>query len=142
MGVIADTARKLAAEGNSIDVILAMIQQMEDGAKPPKKGKDGSPRLELERVLDPAHAQAYLDFRQRIRHPLTAYAARLIAAEFEKCGTSANAACDFAIGKSWRGFEADWYLSKHAPVVAAMQTKSSFGNLADFYRGRDDADQR
>ena len=147
MGTIYNVAKKLADEGNGIEVILAAIMSIEDGAKPPRKGKDGSPRLELERVLDSDHAQAYLDFRQRIRHPLTAYAAKLVAVEFEKCGSAANQACDFAIGKSWRGFEADWYLSKHAPVPynavrGSNPPPSAFNDLAVFYRERADAEQQ
>lgn len=107
MGIIAETARKLAKEGNSIDKILDAIAMMEDGAKPAKRGRDGSPRLELQRVLDETHVQAILDYRQRMKAPLTGYTARKLAEEFEKCHDP-NKAADYMMGRSWRGFDAGW----------------------------------
>lgn len=109
MGLIYETIKKLADEGNSLLVILEAVKAMEDGAAPPrgKKAKDGSPRLELEAVLDPIHAQAVLDHRQRIRKPLTAHAAKLMAGEFLKC-RDPNAAADLMILKGWQGFSAEW----------------------------------
>lgn len=123
MGIIHDTCRKLAEAGNSIEVILEAVRTMEDGAAPPrgKKAKDGSPRAELCTILDEVHAQAVLDHRQRIRKPLTAHAAKLMAAEFTKC-RDPNAAADLMILKGWQGFSADWvqreetrYIPQRAP---------------------------
>jgi hypothetical protein len=151
MGIIADTARKLAAEGNSVDVIIAMIESMESGAKPPRKGKDGSPRAELECVLDPTRAQAVLDHRQRTRTALTPYAAKLLAAELAKC-EDPNAAADLMIMKGWMSIKAEWVvreMQRNAPVPYNAPTQLANGSqptalndLASFYRERADAEQQ
>jgi hypothetical protein len=107
MGIIATTARKLHAEGNSIEKILDAVQAMEDGAKPAKKGREGSPRLELAQVLDEVHTTAVLEYRQRIGHPLTGYAAKLLAKELKKT-MDPNATADLMIAKGWRSYFADW----------------------------------
>lgn len=66
-----------------------------------------TPRLELEAVLDPEHATAVIDHRQRLGSGLTAHAAKLLAAEFAKCA-DANAAADQMISRGWRGFKPKW----------------------------------
>jgi uncharacterized protein YdaU (DUF1376 family) len=66
-----------------------------------------SPRDELSRVLDAARAQAVLDHRQRIRKPLTAYAAKQLADKFAKCADP-NGAADAMISNGWQGFEPEW----------------------------------
>lgn len=124
MGIIHDTCRRLAEAGNTLDVILEAVRTMEDGAAPPrgKKAKEGSPRIELEAAgLDEVHAQAVLDHRQRIRKPLTAHAAKLMGAEFQKC-RDPNAAADLMILKGWQGFSSEWvqreetrYIPQRAP---------------------------
>lgn len=113
MGIIHETCRKLADAGNSLEVILDAVRMMEDGAKPPRKGRDGSPRAELEAVVDSMRAQALLDHRQAKGAKLTAYAAKLLAAELAKCDDP-GAAVDLIILKGWQGFKASWYEKERA----------------------------
>ena len=79
MALFADTMRRLAAEGNSIERIAAFVENMESGAKPPRKGRDGSPRAELEAVVDSMRAQALLalPFETMDRAELTRELARI-----------------------------------------------------------------
>lgn len=130
MGIIFDTCRKLAEAGNTIEVILEAVKAMEDGAAPPrgKKAKDGSPRLELERVMSSEDAQAVLDHRQRLRAPLTPQAARALADEFAKLGnpTAIHDAVNYMQVKGWRGFQVEWMpkAQARAPVSAMDQRKA------------------
>ena len=66
-----------------------------------------TPRIELEAILDPEHAAAVIDHRQRLGSGLTAHAAKLLAAEFAKCANP-NAAADTMISRGWRGFKPKW----------------------------------
>ena len=66
-----------------------------------------TPRDELETVLDAERAQAVIDHRQRIRKPLTAHAAKLLAGKFSKV-SDPNAAADTMIANGWQGFELGW----------------------------------
>src|SRR5690606_402756 len=66
-----------------------------------------TPRQQLETVLDAERAQAVIEHRQRIRKPLTAHAARLLADKFAAVDDP-NAAADAMIANGWQGFEADW----------------------------------
>lgn len=72
-----------------------------------KKTPEPTCRSELEAVLDPEHATAVIDHRQRLGSGLTAHAAKLLAAEFAKCA-DANAAADQMISRGWRGFKPKW----------------------------------
>jgi hypothetical protein len=58
-------------------------------------------------VLDEVHVAAVIDHRQRIRKPLTAHAAHLLAIKFAAC-PDANAAADVMVSNGWQGFEASW----------------------------------
>lgn len=71
------------------------------------KGSSLTPRAELEIVLDAERAKAVLDHRQRIRKPLTAHAAKLLAGKFAKVADP-NAAADAMIANGWQGFEPQW----------------------------------
>ena len=102
------------------DDLLAPLARVEDKSqiqrKEPlvKKGKiEGpkTPRDFLETVLDPEHAGHVLDHRQRMRLPLTAHAADLLARELAKC-PDPNAGADFMISKAWRGFKIEWWESE------------------------------
>lgn len=62
---------------------------------------------ELLKVLDADHAQAVVDHRNRIRKPLTAHAAKLLAGKFGRC-PDANSAADTMISSGWQGFEPEW----------------------------------
>lgn len=75
----------------------------EIGAGAPKP----SPRTELEAVLDTAHAEAVIEHRQRLRKPLTAHAAKLLAVKLGRC-PDPNAAADSMIEGGWLRIEAEW----------------------------------
>lgn len=70
-----------------------------------------TPKEALEAILDPAHAAEVVNHRQRIRKPLTAYAAQLLAAQFAKC-PDPNAAADQMITAGWQGFKPEWVQPK------------------------------
>ncbi len=79
---------------------------------PPKGGQkkgcdEATPRAELEAVLDAEHAGAVIDHRQRLRKPLTARAAQLLAVEFGRA-PDPNAAADTMIASGWQGFDVTW----------------------------------
>ena len=86
--------------------------------------EERTPRQELLRVLDEEHAAAVIEHRQRIRKPLTAYAARLLAKEFAKC-RDPNAAADYMILHGWQGFEAAW-MDKRKPQVNGTRHAPAF----------------
>lgn len=75
------------------------------------KKENKSPRDELAVVLDAEHADAVLDHRQKLRKPLTAYAARQLAASFASC-PDANAAADLMIESGWLKIKPDWIESR------------------------------
>lgn len=69
--------------------------------------KKDTPRAALMAILDETHAAAVVEHRQRIRKPLTAYAAAKLADKFAQC-PDPNAAADKMIGNGWQGFEPEW----------------------------------
>jgi hypothetical protein len=82
---------------------------------PRARANGATPRSELETVLDALHAAAVIDHRQRIRKPLTAHAAKLLAGKFAKCADP-NAAADAMIANGWQGFEPEWLENRtHGP---------------------------
>ena len=87
-----------------------------DGAEPIKEPINPSslrsegkrtPRSELLAVLDADRADAVIEHRQRIRKPLTAHAAKLLAGKFARC-PNPNEAADAMIANGWQGFEPEW----------------------------------
>lgn len=66
-----------------------------------------TPKAELASVLDDQHVSAVIDHRQRIRKPLTAHAAKLLAGKFAQC-PDPNAAADAMVANGWTGFEPGW----------------------------------
>lgn len=66
-----------------------------------------TPRSELLAVLDADRADAVIEHRQRIRKPLTAHAAKLLAGKFARC-PNPNEAADAMIANGWQGFEPEW----------------------------------
>jgi hypothetical protein len=70
-----------------------------------------TPCQELESVLDHEHAQAVVDHRQRLKKPLTAYAAKQLASKLSKA-PDANVAADAMIANGWQGFEAEWLTNR------------------------------
>jgi uncharacterized protein YdaU (DUF1376 family) len=80
--------------------------------------KKPTPRSELCAVLDDEHAEAVIDHRQRLRKPLSARAAKLLAGKFGQCADP-NAAADVMIGAGWQGFEPGWLENRGTPTQPA-----------------------
>ena len=66
-----------------------------------------TPRQHLESVLDPEHADAVIQHRQRIKKPMTERAAKMLAADLAKF-PDPNAAADRMILKGWSTIDASW----------------------------------
>lgn len=66
-----------------------------------------TPRSELAKVLDQDRSKAVVEHRQKIRKPLTAHAAKLLAGKFSKW-PDPNEAADIMISNGWQGFEPEW----------------------------------
>lgn len=79
---------------------------------PPMGGQKGSvtttPRQALLAVLTDEWAGAVLDHRQKIRKPLTAKAAELLAKAFDATGDP-NGAAQMMIERGWQGFKLEWW---------------------------------
>jgi hypothetical protein len=92
--------------------------------KDPKGSQKGSPLSELSAVLSPETAQAVVEHRQRMRKPLTAYAAKMLAAKFAAC-SDPNAAADAMIANGWQGFDQAWMQRGHSPPRAKDYTQAA-----------------
>jgi uncharacterized protein YdaU (DUF1376 family) len=66
-----------------------------------------TPRSELEAVLDTEHAKAVVEHRQRLRKPLTARAAQLLATTLGAF-RDPNAAADTMIERGWQTIKPGW----------------------------------
>lgn len=77
-----------------------------------------SPRDELETVLDPERAAAVVEHRKRIRKPLTAHAAKLLARKFAQV-SDPNAAADAMVANGWQGFEPEWLDNRRSVQATA-----------------------
>lgn len=87
-------------------------------------------KTELASVLDPLHVAAVIDHRQRLRKPLTAHAAHLLAAKFAMC-VDANEAADTMISNGWQGFEPAWM---HTRVTGKGQAPPREPTLSEYLR--------
>ena len=76
----------------------------DDSARSPKP----SPRQALLNVLTDEWAEAVLDHRQKLRKPLTAKAAEMLAKAFDATGDP-NGAAEMMISRGWQGFKLDWW---------------------------------
>lgn len=74
----------------------------------PKNPEKTSPRQALLVVLTDEWAGAVLDHRQKIRKPLTAKAAELLAKAFNSTGDP-NGAAQMMIERGWQGFKLEWW---------------------------------
>lgn len=76
-----------------------------------KEEPNGSKKVEgfaeLSVVLDEAHALSVIQHRRKIRKPLTARAAQLLAGKFSKT-RDPNASADAMVSNGWQGFEPEW----------------------------------
>lgn len=66
-----------------------------------------TPRQELETVLDAERAGDVIEHRQRLRKPLTAKAAKLLAKQLAQC-PDPNVAADLMIERGWLAVKPDW----------------------------------
>lgn len=73
-----------------------------------------TPRQELETVLDSEHARDVIEHRQRLRKPLTAKAAKLLARQLAQC-PDPNAAADLMIERGWLAIKPDWVHNAQQP---------------------------
>lgn len=72
-----------------------------------KKGAE-TPKAQLLAVLDEAHAVAVIEHRQKLRKPLSAHAAKLLAGKLAEAADP-NAAADEMIVRGWQGFDITWH---------------------------------
>jgi hypothetical protein len=75
--------------------------------KSPKGDQKKTPAEVLANVLDAEHASAVVEHRARLRKPLTAHAAKLLANKFAEA-PEPNAAADAMILNGWQGFDQEW----------------------------------
>lgn len=81
-----------------------------------KEGKK-TPRDELAAVLDAEHVEAVLEHRQKLRKPLTAYAAKQLASSLAQC-PDPNAAADEMVESGWLKVKPEWLAERkraHSP---------------------------
>lgn len=93
-----------------------------DGAQP-------SPRDELSKVLDSSRADAVLEARARMRKPLTAYAAQLLAKQFA-AWPDPNEAADAMVANGWQGFKPEYLSNRARGSPQVQKTKTT----ADYFR--------
>lgn len=90
-------------------------------AKP--KSADAMCVAELGRVLDPEHARAVVEHRNRLRKPMTARGAALLALSLSQAHDP-NAAADEMIERGWQGWKPDWGRSSQGPPRQAQNRRS------------------
>lgn len=102
-----------------------------------------SPREALLAVLDDERAGAVIEHRQRIRKPLTAHAAKLLAGKLAQAADP-NSAADTMIANGWQGFEPAWlenrqHQARGSPLPKPM-TPSQFADQLARSLEHDDAE--
>ncbi len=85
---------------------------------------------ELGKVLDPSHAQAVVDHRNRLRKPMTAHAASLLANSFAQA-PDPNAAADEMIERGWLGWKPNWGGRGQGPA-GRMRENSLLNGIEEF----------
>lgn len=80
-----------------------------------------TPRDHLLTVLDTERAEAVIEMRRRIKAPLTAHGAKLLAADLGKW-VDPNVAADEMVSRSWRGFKPEWMTSARAGPAQKVTT--------------------
>lgn len=66
-----------------------------------------TPRQWLETTVDEEHAEELIKHRQRLRKPMTDFAAKLLAKKLAAC-PDPNAAAEMMIEKGWQSIEPSW----------------------------------
>jgi hypothetical protein len=78
--------------------------------------------VELSRVLDDERTKAVIEHRQKLKKPLTAHAAKLLARQFEKC-PNPNEAADEMVARGWQGFKPEWLEAQQANAKPAPKAQ-------------------
>lgn len=95
-----------------------------------REGKS-TPRQQLETVLAPNIAEAVIEHRQRLRKPLTAFAAERLA---QRLATfpDPNQAAAFMIEKGWQSIEQDWLRNVPMPPTGPPPDQPRFETEEEF----------
>lgn len=88
-----------------------------------------TPRQELEQVVDTEHADEIIKHRQRLRKPMTPYAARLLARKLAVC-PSPNDAADLMIEKGWQSIELAWITNTSRSLASIPKPTSTPSSIA------------
>lgn len=89
-----------------------------------------TPRQWLETTVDEEHAEEIIKHRQRLRKPMTDFAAKLLARKLSQC-PDPNAAAELMIEKGWQSVEPSWVQNSQQRAIGTAQSVGSvFGNLA------------
>lgn len=103
-------------ELTTANVPRGQVTRVEDKPLPSevvrKEEKKDTPQAALERVLSPELAEQVVAHRQRIRKPLTAYAAKLLAKQLETLPVPAAEAADAMIANGWQGVRPEYFLGR------------------------------
>ena len=78
-------------------------------------------------ILDDLHVAAVMEHRRAIRRPLTAHAAKLLAAQFARC-FNPNEAADEMILRGWQGFKPEWVRDRDMTRPPSAHARQSVGN--------------
>lgn len=97
-------------------------------AKP--KSADAMCVAELGKVLDPEHARAVVEHRNRMRKPMTAHAAGLLAKRLSSA-PDPNAAADEMIERGWQGWRPEWGQNSQAPPHRQARRNTALDELND-----------
>lgn len=108
----------------------------------PPKGGSYTPAAELEKVLDAERSAAVVEHRKKIGKPLTATAARLLAAKFSKVADP-NAAADEMVANGWQGFKPEWLEGRNncataAPANHMQQVNETLESIINGHAAHDD----
>ncbi|HEU4342167.1 MAG TPA: hypothetical protein VFU31_11400 [Candidatus Binatia bacterium] len=90
--------------------VSVTAQDKETDTESDQQKNNRTPRDELLAVLDAERADAVIDHRKRLRKPLSAHAAKLLARRFSEW-MDPNAAADEMIARGWQGFNVEWMAS-------------------------------
>jgi len=111
-GQSSNVGKRLQTEANVSNQLTRGDARGEDNLLPKKitgqeENKKDTPQAALESVLDAEHASALVEHRQKLRKPLTAYAARKLATQLGEW-SNPNEAADAMLANGWQGFKPDW----------------------------------
>lgn len=106
-----------------------------------KRARERTPRDELAEVLDADRSEAVIEHRQRIRKPLTAYAAKLLARQLANWHDP-NEAADVMIANGWQGFKPEWLERQHQSPAKPNGRRTVVDVARDMGFGFDDQQER